>query len=139
MNTVIQKRLRCLQLLAVVAIVLLASMLAVAGTVSAAPVTPDSPTGAPPITIPSSHPEDQCPKGECIIKIYINPLVKALTATAGIIAVISLVIAGIQYSSSGGDPSKMGAAKARIAKTIGAFLAFIFLYVFLNYIVPGGV
>jgi hypothetical protein len=94
--------------------------------------------GPPAITVPSNKP-DQCPKGECIIKNYINPAIKALTATAGVIAVISLIVAGIQYSSAGGDPGKVGAAKARIGKTIGAFLFFIFLYVFLNYIVPGGV
>lgn len=93
--------------------------------------------GAPPITPPLMP--DQCPKAQCIIKDYVNPAVKALTATAGVVAVISLIVAGIQYSSAGGDPSKVNAAKTRIGKTIGAFLFFIFLYVFLNYIVPGGV
>jgi hypothetical protein len=105
---------------------------------------PTNPTGTtagngpPPITIPNPK-ASACPKGACIINDYINPAIKALTATAGVIAVISLIIAGIQYSSAGGDPSKIGAAKSRIGKTIGAFLFFIFLYVFLNYIVPGGV
>ena len=111
------------------------------GQVLAAPVTPPAApagNGAPPITIPPPEPS-KCPKGDCIIKDYINPAVKALSATAGVVAVISLVAAGIQYSSAGGDPSKVGAAKARIGKTIGAFLFFIFLYVFLNYLVPGGV
>jgi hypothetical protein len=130
------------------ALVLVFGALVVFGTATAAAlpasarqfaqVTPTSPTGSPPITVPSPKP-DQCPKGACIIKGYIDPAVKALAATAGVIAVVSLIIAGIQYSSAGGDPSKVGAAKARIGKTIGAFLAFIFLYVFLNYIVPGGV
>jgi hypothetical protein len=130
------------------ALVLVIGVIVISGTATAAAlpasarqfaqVTPTSPTGSPPITVPSPKP-DQCPNGDCIIKSYINPAVKALTATAGVVAVVSLIIAGIQYSSAGGDPSKVGAAKARIGKTIGAFLAFIFLYVFLNYIVPGGV
>ncbi len=97
---------------------------------NASPTPPVTPTGAP---------VDDCPRGECIIQDYINPAVKALSATVGVVVVISLIIAGIQYSSAGGDPNKIGAAKARIIKTLGAFLFFLFLYVFLNYIVPGGI
>jgi hypothetical protein len=103
------------------------------------PVSPTSPTGSPPITVPKPPAQPDCPNGDCIINDYITPAVNALIAAVGVICVISLVIAGIQYSSAGGDPGKVSAAKGRIGKTIGAFLAFIFLYVFLNYIIPGGV
>ncbi len=135
-----------IKILIVTAVVAVAGIvpLAFSGTVHAqncnnAP-TQTTGSGAPPaLTVPCNTSKTDCPGGNCIIDDYVNPAIKALTATAGVIAVISLIIAGIQYSSAGGDPSKVGAAKNRIGKTIAAFLFFIFLYVFLNYIIPGGV
>lgn len=114
-------------------------VLATVGLLSSYGGIANAATPPPIVPPPSGKPVDACPKGECIINDYINPVVKALSATVGVIVVISLVVAGIQYSSAAGDPSKVGAAKSRIIKTLGAFLFFIFLYVFLNYIVPGGV
>jgi hypothetical protein len=95
-------------------------------------------TNSPTINVPCPNPST-CPKGACIINDYINPLVKALTASAGVIAVISIIVGGIQYSSAGGDPSKIAKAKERIMKTLGAFIFFLFLYGFLNFVIPGGV
>ena len=74
-------------------------------------------------------------------KIY-NQLaiaINILSGLVGIIIVISIVFAGIQYTISSGDPQKVAAAKSRIFTSIFAFLAFIFLYAFLQYLVPGGV
>lgn len=75
----------------------------------------------------------------CIIQVYINPVVAFLAAMAGVAVVISIVVGAIQYSSAGGDPGKVAAARGRITKAIIALLAFIFLYAFINFILPGGV
>lgn len=75
----------------------------------------------------------------CIISTYINPVVAFLAAMAGVAVVISIVAGAIQYSSAGGDPGKVAAARARITKAVIALLAFIFLYAFINYLLPGGV
>lgn len=75
----------------------------------------------------------------CFITRYINPAVKFMAAIAGVAIVISLVWAGIMYSSAGGDPSKVAAARKHIQQTVIALLAFLFLMAFLNFIIPGGI
>lgn len=75
----------------------------------------------------------------CLITKYINPAVKFMAAVAGVAVVISIVIGGIQYSSAGGDPSKVSAARKRIQEAVVALLAFLFLMAFLNFIIPGGI
>ena len=75
----------------------------------------------------------------CIVKRYVNPFVKFMSAMAGVAVVISVVVGAIQYSSAGGDPGKVAAARGRITKAIIALLAFIFLYAFINWLLPGGV
>lgn len=69
---------------------------------------------------------------------YINPAIKLLTILVGVVAVISIIFGGIQYSTSGGDPSKVAAAKGRLMKTIIALISYAFLYAFLQFLVPGG-
>jgi hypothetical protein len=69
---------------------------------------------------------------------YINPFINFLAALVGVAVVISIVIGGIQYSSSGGDPAKAAAAKNRIRNAIVALVAFFFLYALLNFLIPGG-
>lgn len=70
---------------------------------------------------------------------YLNPLVVVLTALVGIAAVLSIIIAGIQYSSSADDPGTVTKAKQRIFNTILGLVAYVFLLAFLNYLIPGGV
>lgn len=82
--------------------------------------------------------QDTCRTGDCIIDRYVSPLIKALSALVGVAATASIVYAGIQYSSSGGDSGKTSAAKKRIAQTIGGLLAWLFLLAFLNWLMPGG-
>jgi hypothetical protein len=69
---------------------------------------------------------------------YINPLIQLLAALVGVAVVASIIIGGIQYSSSSGDPQRTSAAKARIRNAIIALVTFIFLYALLNFLVPGG-
>ena len=75
----------------------------------------------------------------CIFTNYVNPFIKFLSAMTGLIVVISIVVGGIQYSTAGGDPGKVAAAKTRITQAIIALLIFIFLLSFLQWVVPGGI
>jgi len=70
---------------------------------------------------------------------YVNPAVKALTALVGIAAVLSIIIAGIQYSSSADDPGVVTKAKQRVFNVVLGLLAYIFLVAFLNFLIPGGI
>lgn len=65
-------------------------------------------------------------------------IIKFLSAGVGLVIVGSVVVAGIQYSASGGDPQAAAKAKARISSTLIALLVFIFSYALLNYLIPGG-
>jgi hypothetical protein len=69
---------------------------------------------------------------------YINPIINFLAALVGIVVTIMLIAGGIQYSSAGGDPAKVSAAKTKIMNALIALLAFFFIYAGLQWLVPGG-
>lgn len=73
-----------------------------------------------------------------IVAVYINPIVDFLAAIVGIVVVISIVLGGIQYSASADNPQASAAAKKRIGNALLAAVAFLFLYGFLEFIIPGG-
>jgi hypothetical protein len=80
-----------------------------------------------------------CDSDHCdLVALYINPAINMLSILVGLVAAASLVMGGVQYASSSGDPQKTGAAKARITNTLLAFAAYLFLYAFLNFLIPGG-
>ncbi|HEY5667732.1 MAG TPA: hypothetical protein VIR03_01065 [Candidatus Saccharimonadales bacterium] len=82
-----------------------------------------------------------CTGGDCskIITKYINPAIKILSGLVGVIVTVSIVAGGIQYASAGGDPSKVVAARKRITNSILALLAYLFLFMFLQWLIPGGI
>jgi hypothetical protein len=75
---------------------------------------------------------------ECFVRKYINPLVNLLAVGIGVVVVGSVTAGGIQYSSAQGDPGKVAAAKERIFNALLALSGFIFLYAFLQWVIPGG-
>ncbi len=75
--------------------------------------------------------------GSCIYK-YVNVFINFLTAGVGVVIIIMVIIGGIQYSTSSGDPNATGAAKARIANALIALIAFILMYAVLQWLIPGG-
>jgi hypothetical protein len=82
-----------------------------------------------------------CTGGDCsgLIKNYVNPFIKFLTGLIGVVVTISIIVGGIQYSSAGGDPGKVAAAKKRIYNTLIALVAYIFMFAFLQWLIPGGI
>ena len=85
-----------------------------------------------------------CPSGsgsdatECIFAKYINPSVKILAAAAGVAVIIGIILGGIQYASSAGDPQKAAAGKTKVMRALYGLLAFLFLYSALQFLTPGG-
>lgn len=107
------------------------------------PLDPGNPCVPDPKTLPS-NPDPaakQCSGGDCsgLINKYVNPFIRLLGALIGIVVVISLVVGGIQYSASSGDPGKISAAKSRISNSLIALLAYFFLFFFLQWLIPGGI
>jgi len=77
--------------------------------------------------------------GNCdLIGQYLNPAITVLTASFGLLAVISIILGAINYVTSEGDPQKAGKAKRRIANTVIAVIAYMFFYAFMQFIIPGG-
>lgn len=76
---------------------------------------------------------------ECLYARYINPLIKLLSAVVGVLAVLSLVVSGVQMSAAGSDPQQIATAKQRIINTLLGVIAYIFIFALLNWVIPGGV
>ena len=92
--------------------------------------------------LPQGCPSDanqKCTKNSCdLIKKYVNPAIEVVTAIFGLIAIASLIMGGIQYSASAGDPQKVTEAKKRISNTLLAIIAYLLLFSFLQFLIPGG-
>ncbi len=78
---------------------------------------------------------------DCVL----NPIVdvafaifRFLSAGVGLIVIGSIIVAGLQYSASRGNPQATQAAIKRITSSIVALLIYIFIFAFANYLVPGG-
>jgi beta-lactamase regulating signal transducer with metallopeptidase domain len=106
-------------------------------TVIVAPsnISADAVLNAP---ISTQFASDYCSDSHCIYQRYITPAIHLLSAAIGVLAVISFIVAGIQYSSAGSDPQKVSAARKRISNTVFGIVAYIFLFALLNWVVPGG-
>ncbi len=77
--------------------------------------------------------------GSCdLVSIYIEPVINLLSGLVGIVAVISLISAGIMHATAEGDPQKASRARARIVNTLIALIAYFFLYAFLQFLIPNG-
>jgi hypothetical protein len=64
--------------------------------------------------------------------------INILAAFVGVAAIIMFIVGGIQYITSNGNPQAVSAAKKRITDVLIGLLAFVFLYAFLQWLIPGG-
>ncbi len=78
-------------------------------------------------------------EGNCKITYYLKMFINILSGLVGLIIVIVLIVAGIQYSTSAGDPQKAGNAKKRIFNAVLALIVYAFMFAFLQWLVPGGI
>lgn len=78
-------------------------------------------------------------KENCGIISYLVTFINALSAIVGIVIVIMITVGGIQYSTARDNPQAAVVAKTRITNAVMALVFFMFIYAFLQYVVPGGV
>lgn len=78
-------------------------------------------------------------QGTCGIITYLVDFIRILTAVFGVVVVIMITVTGIQYSAARDNPQATAAAKAKLLNIVLALLAYLFLFAFLQYIIPGGV
>lgn len=101
----------------------------------------------------------QCGKGRKAVKVgfnfgcrgedypedNLNPIVdialaifRFLSVGVGIVVIGSIVVAGIQYSASRGNPQSTQAAINRVGSSFIALLIYLFSFAIANFLVPGG-
>lgn len=103
----------------------------------------------------------QCGKGDKSVRVSIdigcrgndypstgdvNPIVdmmfalfRFLAAGVGLVIIGSIIVAGIQYTASRGNPQATEASIKRVTNSVIALLIYIFMYAIANFIVPGGI
>jgi hypothetical protein len=72
------------------------------------------------------------------IEDLVYSIVRFLTAGVGIVLVGGMILAGIQYSASQGNPEATKAAKDRIQNIIIGLMIYLFAFALVQYLVPGG-
>lgn len=75
----------------------------------------------------------------CEIIRYLVNGINILSAVAGMAIIGSIMIAGYQYMTARDNSGQVEAAKKRIIWAMAALGLFLFMYAFLNFVVPGGV
>ncbi|HXB12433.1 MAG TPA: hypothetical protein VNZ45_10630, partial [Bacteroidia bacterium] len=75
----------------------------------------------------------------CIVTDYLVPAINFLSAGVGVVVIAMIIIGAIQYTTSGGNPQGEADARKKIFNALLALITFIFIYAFLNFVIPGGV
>lgn len=102
--------------------------------------------GSPPkeeINIPSDEKRQECTTPEQCLREnalinFLKVAINVLSALVGLVVTAMIVLGGIQYASAGGNPNATSAAKKRIFNAIFALIAYLFLFVILEWLLPGG-
>ncbi len=76
-------------------------------------------------------------EGNAIIDMILA-ISRFLSVGAGIVCVASIIVGGIQFTTSGGNPKATADAIKRIVSSVGAMVFFMFIYAILNWIIPRG-
>lgn len=70
---------------------------------------------------------------------YLSMVIKFLSGAVGLIIVLMIVIGGVQYITSAGDPGRVKEAKTRITNAITGLVLFVLMFALLNFLIPGGI
>lgn len=81
---------------------------------------------------------DACVNDNPITKL-LKDIANLLSAAIGVIVVIVIIMAGIQYTTSGGNPQVAAQAKKRIINAVIALVTWFFLFGILQWLIPGGI
>lgn len=79
------------------------------------------------------------PKNISPIEDFAYAMIRFLSIGVGVVVVLSIIVAGIQYASSAGNPETTGKAKNRIQQTVIGLFLYIFAYSVLQFFIPGGI
>lgn len=71
------------------------------------------------------------------IYAYLQGIILFMGSLIGLAVVITLIVSGIQYASSAGEPANIAKAKQRIFNAVLGLILYIMMAAILTYIVPG--
>jgi hypothetical protein len=77
--------------------------------------------------------------GNCEIIRYITLFTRTLSFIVGIVVVTMIAVGGVQYSASRDNPQATQEAKTRIRNAVLALIMYLFVFAFLQWLVPGGI
>ena len=93
-------------------------------------------------TVKGTNNIDQAKLKNCVTQTPIvkdiQSIVNFLSIGVGIIVIAMIITGGIQYSIAGDNPDATSKAKARITNALFALFAYLFIFAFLQWIIPGG-
>ena len=102
-------------------------------------VDPNDPTKCTPLGNGCNNQTEQnCLKNDPIVT-DLNTIVDALSAGVGIVVTIVIILGGIQYTLAGDNPQALTAARQKIINGLIALFVFLFIFTFLEWLIPGGV
>ena len=77
--------------------------------------------------------------GGGVIITYLKTILKFLSGGVGIVILLMLTIAGVQYMTAAGQPEQVKAAKNRLQNAITGLVLFLLAFAILNLIIPGSI
>lgn len=86
---------------------------------------------------PDTMNEKECLKNNPIVK-WVQFFTNLFAAIVGVGAVIMVIIAGMQYSAARDNAQSIQSAKAKLMNVLIGLVTFVFLYSFLQWLIPGG-
>lgn len=69
----------------------------------------------------------------------IQTVLNIIFSITGFVIIGMVIVGGIQYSTAGGNPQKASEAKKKISNAVLSLILMVFLYPFLQWLVPGGI
>lgn len=82
---------------------------------------------------------DKAPLGMGPIQDLIFAIIRFLSIGVGIAVTVSMIMAGVQYSTAEGSPEATQKAKKRIQNAMIGLLLYIFAFSILQFLIPGGI
>lgn len=78
-------------------------------------------------------------EGNCEIIKLLNVALNFVSGGVALAVIGNIIYAGIQYSMAQGDPSGVSKSKKRIMDAVMAFIMYLALFAFIQWLIPGGV
>jgi|SRR3989344_6325840 len=87
---------------------------------------------------PTSSSLNKCLKSNPIVS-DLNTIIAFLSGLVGVVIVGVIILGGIQYATAGDKAEAVSAAKQRIINGLIALIAYLFIFAFLQWLIPGGI